>query len=238
LGWFGPDAQHPVQAQPAPRTTTDAGAAAQEGSVRPGVNQPYFEPDAARKWSRVLEAPSREIARRHEEIVAALQLPSGAAVADIGAGTGLLSLDLARAVGPTGKVFAVDIVPAFLAEVRGRAQRAGLTNVRTVLANERSADLPAASIDLAFLCDVYHHLEYPHTYLASLARALRPGGRLVVIDFKRIPGVTKPAVLDHVRADQAQVTREIEQAGFRLLTQRDLLVENYWLEFAATPAPR
>jgi predicted methyltransferase len=113
-----------------------------------------------------------------------------------------------------------------------RAAAAQLGNVAIVLGRERSVELAQDSIDLAFMCDVYHHLEFPRAYLASVRRALRPGGELVIIDFKRIPGTTKPAILSHVRAGQEVVTREVEQAGFaRAGEERGLLEENYLLRF-------
>ena len=201
-------------------------------SVRPGINQPYFVEGALERFTGVLEAESREVVKRRGAIVAALGLTSGSQVADIGAGTGLFTLPIARRVGSAGRVHAVDIVPAFLARIEERVARARLGNVRTVLADERGVALREQSLDLAFLCDVYHHLEYPDSYLASLRRALKPGGKLVVIDFKRVPGVTKPALLEHVRAGQELVTHEIERAGFRLLeVRRGLLEENFFLVF-------
>lgn len=204
-----------------------------EPSVRPLINQPYFAQGALKKFTGILEAESREVVQQRHAIVRALDLRPGFKVADIGAGTGLFTLDLARHVGPAGRVFAVDIVPAFLVQIQARAKRSRLDNVVTMLAEERSVALPEDSIDLAFLCDVYHHLEYPDSYLAALRRALKQQGKLVIIDFERVPGVTKPAVLEHVRADRALVISELERAGFRLLEhKKGLLKENYFLVFA------
>jgi predicted methyltransferase len=94
-------------------------------------------------------------------------------------------------------------------------------------------ELPQASVDLAFVCDVYHHFEYPSSSLASLRRAIRPGGTLVVIDFHRIPGKSSDFILKHVRAGQDVFTAEIEQAGFELVEELaiDGLSENYALRF-------
>jgi ubiquinone/menaquinone biosynthesis C-methylase UbiE len=208
---------------------------ASEPSVRPLINQPYFAEGALQRFTGVLEAESREVVQRRHAILRALELRPGSQVADVGAGTGLFTLDLARQVGADGRVFAVDIVPTFLAQIQARATRKQLHNVVTVLADARSVALPDGSIDLAFLCDVYHHLEYPESYLASLRRALKPLAKLVIIDFERVPGVTKPSVLEHVRAGRELVVSELQRAGFRLLAQKKgLLKENYFLVFESS----
>ena len=98
-----------------------------------------------------------------------------------------------------GKLYAVDITPKFIEHINGRVKEAGLTNVETVLCKEDSVELPPASIDFAFICDVYHHFEYPDDSMASLYEALRPGGEIVIIDFDRIEGVSRDWVLGHVR---------------------------------------
>jgi ubiquinone/menaquinone biosynthesis C-methylase UbiE len=155
-------------------------------------------------------------------------------VADIGAGTGLFAPLLSKAVGPDGTVYAVDIVKDFLAHIERRAAEAGLRNVRTVLCTERSAELPPASIDAAFICDTYHHFEFPRSTMASIRRALRPGGEIVLVDFKRIPGTSSEWILNHVRAGQETVTAEIEAAGFSKIEEIGLLRDNYILRFRRT----
>ncbi len=98
---------------------------------------------------------------------------------------------------------------------------------------EDSVALPAASVDLAFVCDTYHHFEYPQSTLESLYAAIRPGGSLVILDFERIPGKSRPWVLEHVRAGKEVFRREIESAGFRF--EREVTVEglkeNYVIRF-------
>ena len=99
--------------------------------------------------------------------------------------------------------------------------------------SERSARLPPASIDVAFICDVYHHFEHPAQTLASLRSALRPGGTLVLIDFERIPGITSAYLLEHVRAGREVFSEEIVRAGFRFRDEIELdgLEDNYILRF-------
>ena len=138
-----------------------------------------------------------------------------------------------RAVGPDGRVYAVDISPKFLAHLRARAAREDLARVEVVAGVEDSVELATASVDLAFVCDTYHHFEYPQSTLASLYEAIRPGGSLVIVDFERIPGTSPDWLLEHVRAGKQVFTREIETAGFEL--EAELTVEglrdNYVLRF-------
>jgi predicted methyltransferase len=203
-----------------------------EQSVRPEINKEYLKPDLkVGKWVERFEREGREIYDHRHDIIKAARIQLGSTVADIGAGTGLFTLLIAEAVGPRGKVYAVDIVKEFLGHIDGRAAQQGRRNVRTILCTERSVELPAHSIDLAFVCDTYHHFEYPHSTLASIHRALRPGGELVLIDFKRVPGESSQWVMDHVRAGQDIVTAEIISAGFELVGESAFLRDNYFLRF-------
>ncbi len=215
--------------------STPSAAPQAEPSVRPGLNERFLADDgmSAEQAVATFEVESREIAAQRDAIVAALGLRPGMAVADVGAGSGLFLEPFSRAVGPRGKVYAVDIAPRFVEFMAERARREGLTNVEAVLCGERSVDLAPRSVDLAFVCDTYHHFEYPRSTLASLMRALRPGAELVVIDFERIPGVSSEWVLGHVRADKQTFRAEIEAAGFAFVRELDLpgLVENYALLF-------
>lgn len=215
---------------------------AQEKSVKPGINDPFRDPDV-KKYVGTFEGESREVFVQREKIVAACELKPGMVVADVGAGTGLFTRLLARAVGPDGQVFAADISPKFLEHIQSSCRKAGIRNVSPVLCNQDSVDLPADSIDLAFVSDTYHHFEFPERTLASLMRALKPGGRLVVIDFQRIPGKSSDWVLSHVRAGKEVVEKEVTVAGFtKIGEKKDLLNENYFIVFTkpakgAAPAP-
>ncbi|HKQ50264.1 MAG TPA: methyltransferase domain-containing protein [Phycisphaerae bacterium] len=208
------------------------GCAAPEESVRPGVNQEYQETPLP-TWVERFESESREIYRERERIARAAGIQEGMHVADVGAGTGIFVEIFAKAVGATGRVYAGDIKTEFVERIEKEARSRGLDNVTTVLGAERSANLPAGSIDLAFVCDTYHHFEYPRSMLASIRRALKPGGTLVIVDFERIPGKSRAWVLDHVRAGKEEVIKEIEAAGFDLVDQpaTPFLTENYLLRF-------
>jgi ubiquinone/menaquinone biosynthesis C-methylase UbiE len=206
---------------------------AQDTSVKPGINEKFLDPNLkVEEWSQKFETESREIFHYREKIAAAVGLKPGMQVADIGAGTGLFTLPFSQAVGDTGKVYAVEIARNFLAHIKARASKANAANVETVLCTDRSVELPEASIDLAFICDVYHHFEFPHASLASLHKALKPGGQLVLIDFKRIPGQTSDFSLTHVRAGQEVFEAEVIAAGFEKIDEvKDLLQENYFVKF-------
>ncbi len=205
-----------------------------EASLRPGVNDKYLSPSLdVDKWVARFEGESRQIYRAREEIIDALRLQRGMRVADIGAGTGLFARPIARNVGNGGKVYAVEISPRFLEHLGTVVAEERLTQVEIVKSTDHTTNLSAESIDLAFICDVYHHFEYPRAMLASLRAALRPGGELVVIDFKRIPGESEDWIIDHVRAGQEVFTQEISRAGFVLVevVSIDSLRDNYVLRF-------
>jgi len=182
----------------------------------PSINETFRDPDVERFVQR-FERESREVAALRDEMIAAMGLEPGMDVADIGAGTGLYTIPMAEAVGPEGAVYAVDIAPNFLNHIAERARKQNLENVCTVLGTQASVQLPPASIDLAFICDVYHHFENPAESLASIHRALRPGGRLVIVDFDRREGESSEFILDHVRADKQTFISEIVDAGFELV---------------------
>lgn len=219
---------------PAPATgATEPGD--QTSSVRPGVNDKYYARGAVEKWTEVFEAESREVAANRAAIVAALALREGTTVADIGAGTGLFTFTLAEVVGASGRVDAVDIVPGFLERLRGLKAKYGVEQVRVIEGGERETRLPDGSVQLAFLCNVYHHLEYPVAYMRSVRRALSPGGEVVVIDFERIEGVTSKRMLKHVRAPKETVLAELVEAGFELVAEQPLLKDNYFLRLRPAP---
>ncbi len=132
---------------------------------------------------------------------------------------------------PGGTVIAQDISPDFVRGIEARARRENLANVRVVQGGAKDAHLPPASIDLVFVCDTYHHFEYPQAMLASLHAALKPGGRLAVIDYEKIPGRSSAWVMGHVRAGRETVIAEIEAAGFKLIRSHGLLRENFFVEF-------
>ncbi|MCB1798839.1 MAG: methyltransferase domain-containing protein [Gammaproteobacteria bacterium] len=201
-----------------------------EQNVSPGINRQYQDPSVT-QWRGVFERDGREVWDRRDDIVRQLRLQPGQRVADVGAGSGFFSMMMAREVGPGGLVYAVDIAANFVDASVQRAQDAGLHNVHGVVNDQRGTGLPADSVDLVFISDTYHHFEYPQSMLHSIHAALRPGGELVVIDFRRVPGLSSPWVLGHVRGGEEQVIAEVEAAGFKLSERLGFMDSQYFLRF-------
>ncbi len=194
------------------------------------MNRHYLDADVE-QWRDIFESSGREVFDRRFQVVEALGLRDGMRVADVGAGTGLYTMLFARAVGSSGRVYAVDISPSFIEAIEARAAEFRVTNVVGIVNGERSTELPPGSVDLVFLSDTYHHFSYPRSMLASIHMALVPGGELAIIDFRRIQGVSSPWVMGHVRAGREEVIREVEGAGFVLLDEPLELRTNYFLRF-------
>lgn len=210
-------------------------------SVRPGINDVFVNPELnVDEFVAAFEGESREVAIHREDIVSRLGLRSGDVVADIGAGTGLFMEPLAHAVGPTGSVFAVDISERFVEHLQERAMQSNLLQVQAVLCAEDAIRLPPESLDVAFVCDTYHHFEYPQATLQSILDALRPDGQLVLVDFERIPGVSRDWILNHVRLGREETIDEVLDAGFQLeeVLSVEGLEENYMVSFRRPGASR
>ncbi len=203
---------------------------AQEQSVSPGINRQYANPEWS-QWVAAFENEGREVYARRQAIVAATGVRPGMAVADIGAGTGLFTRLFATRVAPTGKVYAVDISATFIDNILRTCRERGLDNVQGIVDTPENAGLPDASIDLAFITDSYHHFEYPASMLASIHRALRADGRLVIIDFRQDPRINPPWIMQHVRAGKDTVIREVQTSGFRFVAEKPVLRSNYFLVF-------
>jgi SAM-dependent methyltransferase len=137
----------------------------------------------------------------------------------------------ARQVGGEGRVFAVDIAPNFVYQLVKDCRRTGFDNVVGVICDDRHCRLPPNSVDLVFICDTYHHFEFPYATLDSIHQSLRDGGRMMVVDFVREEGVSSEWILNHVRAGRSVFQAEIERAGFELIEEVDFLKENYGLVF-------
>ena len=177
---------------------------------------------SAEEWARIYNDPGRAAWQKPEEVLRALELKPQDVVADIGTGAGYFAVRLAPRV---AKLYAVDIN----ADLLQFTARHAPGNVQTVLAAPDDAKLPDASVDVAFFCDVIHHIGGRPEYLRRLARALRPGGRVVIIDFYKKPLPVGPPV--EVKLTAEEVTAELRAAGFRLARQFDFLPYQYFLVF-------
>lgn len=207
----------------APRTPpapapAEAGDPAGHGGDHATISH-RFE-DAAH-WAKVFDDPARDAWQKPEELVAALAIPVGATVADIGAGTGFFNRHLARAVGPAGRVIAVDVEPTLVAHMKERAVAEGTARVEARLGRLDDPGLTPGEADLVLLVDTYHHIDGRVAYFTRLREAVKPGGRLVVVDFKagELPVGPPP---DH-RIAQEQVVRELVAAGWTPGAALDLL---------------
>lgn len=163
--------------------------------------------------ARWMDRSVRESEEQPERALDLIGIAPGTTVADVGAGSGYMTSRLAARVGPSGKVYANDLQSGLLATVKDNAARAGRSNVETVLGTDTDARLPAAAIDLALLVDVYHEFSQPAAMLRSLRRALTPGGRLVLVEYRK-EDPTLP-IADTHRMSVADVRREVEAEGFR-----------------------
>jgi predicted methyltransferase len=220
------------QDQSAPGGTQSGAGTAHH--VSPGINEPYLDPNMnPTEVARGFESEGREVYRRREDVLGVLDLKPGMAVADIGAGSGFYAELMAAAVGGGGRVYAVEISPQWIKYLRQKFSAEALAQVTVVEGNEHSITLPADSLDLAFASDTYHYFEYPEDTLASIYRALKPGGRWVVLDYDRIPGVTPPSRMERLRVGKAEAIREIVAAGFRVERDVDIgLSDNYLVIFS------
>lgn len=206
-----------------------------EASVKPGINQAFLDPNLdVDAFVKRFEIESREIFTCREQILAACQIKKGDTIADVGAGTGLFTKMFSVEAGENGWVYAVDIAPRFIEHINDECVKLDLNNVTGVVCAQNSINLPPKSVDVVFVCDTYHHFEYPQSSLASIHRALKDGGRLIVIDFDRIPGQSREWLLGHVRAGRDVFRSEIEAAGFKLSEEKKIsgFKENYFFTFS------
>jgi SAM-dependent methyltransferase len=180
-----------------------------------GIGKRYMGRDIAgvMGWQGAawLEREEREREERTDLLVKALQLKPGMVVADIGAGTGYLARRMAPAVTPGGTVLAVDVQPEMVAMLRSAVKQSGLTQIKPLLGAEADVKLPAASVDLAIMVDVYHELAFPHEVLGSIVRALKPGGQLAFVEY-RAEDAQVPIKELH-KMSEAQIKREAAASG-------------------------
>lgn len=191
--------------------------------------------DDPQRWSAVFDDPARDAWQRPDELVAALQLAPGATVADIGAGTGYFNRRLAGAVGPQGRVIAVDIEPALVEHMRARAAQEATPNVEPRLGAPADPGLKPGEVDLVLLVNTYHHIDGRVAYFSALKAAMKPGGRLVVVDYRPDgdPEIGPPPA--HRLAPEA-VSAELGQAGWTAGRSLDVLPQQFVLEFGVPPS--
>ncbi len=178
------------------------------------------------------ESPDRAKWQKPDEVVAALKLEPGQRIADVGCGPGYFTIPIAKAVGPTGKVWAVDIEPKILARARAHAVAAGLSNIEYVHCLADDPRLPVASADTIVIVNTFHHFADRRAYVAKLRKALLPGGRIVNIDFIPKPreerGFGPPL---EMQLSRETVDADMAAAGLRPARVHEFLPEQYFVEY-------
>jgi ubiquinone/menaquinone biosynthesis C-methylase UbiE len=201
--------------------------------VHPVTGRKYAAPMsvAGANW---LERAEREREENPSAAIRALELRPGMVVADIGAGTGYFTFRLAEIVGPGGKVYANDIQPGMLALLKDRLRRDAISNVEAILGTEDDPRLPPGQIDVILMVDVYHEFSRPQEMLRKLRDALKPDGRMVLLEFrKEDPSV--PIRPEH-KMSIKEICAELEPEGFRLEKVHDFLPRQHILMFKRTGA--
>ena len=185
----------------------------------------------AEEWAITLESGRRLGSLEIDEVVSRMGLQEGDVVADVGAGTGVFAVSLARAAGATGTVLAVEVDPGFLPMIEQKAVDGGVENVQTVLGEFGDPKLPRRDIDVAFFHDVIHHIERRQEYFQATARYMAPGSRIVVVDYHRghprAPHGDQPELQITLR----QITEWMGVAGFELTQEFDLFDEKFFVVF-------
>lgn len=199
-------------------------------SLRDPPHRRHGNPEDLDAYIAKMEDPSREAWQRPDEVVASVGAKAGDTVADVGAGPGYFSLRLARAVGPRGRVYAVDVVPEMISALRERLAPAGVANVVPILARDGDPLLPPASCEVVLAVNAFHHFPDGAACLGRLAESLKRGGRIAVIDFHRRPTPVGPPV-EH-RVAREDVLEAVRAAGLALIDEKDFLPHQYFLVIA------
>lgn len=208
--------------------------AAAFAQVAENANEGYKTKEGRATVAKALSDPKRDELQHPRDIIDAMGLKPGGVVADVGTGVGFMIPYLSHAVGDTGQVIAEDIQSDFMDKARMKAQLEHLTNVKFVIGTDMDPKLPADTLQAVLVLDVYHHFDYPEAMLAHIRDSLLSDGRLVVVEyFKRpgaIPGSDPNRAVEHIRLDQDDMIREVEENGFRLVSKRDLVPKSQHID--------
>ena len=184
----------------------------------------------AAEWIKMLDSPERIATLKVDEIVAKLGLKPGDVVADLGAGSGVFSIPLARAVGPSGTVYAVEVDQGLVDYIAGKARTQNVPNVRTVLGKFGDPSLPAADVDLAFMHDVLHHIEDRPGFLKNAVRYLEPGGRFAFVELDHVRGAHRDD--PKLQVTKAQLNAWMADAGMMPVEESQLSPEKWYVVYA------
>jgi ubiquinone/menaquinone biosynthesis C-methylase UbiE len=197
-------------------------AALSPAQVATKANETYQTPEGRKAVAAGLSNPERDQQQKPGVLIREMGLQPGMTVADVGTGIGYMLPFLSKRVGPEGHVIAEDIFDDFLAAARQNAESHGLTNVTFVKGSEDSPKLPEGQVDIVLVLDVYHHFNYPEKMLAGIHQALKPGGKLVVVEYyKRESAMPGGRAVTHIRLDMPDVIKEIEANHFHLIEEKE-----------------
>jgi predicted methyltransferase len=190
--------------------------------VATDANKHYQTEEGRKAVAAGLSNPNRDESEKPRELIREMGLQPGMTVADIGTGVGYMLPFLSHRVGPGGHVIAEDIFDDFLTTAKQTAEANKLENVTFVKGTETDPSLPPGQLDEALVLDVYHHFNYPARMLAGIHTALKPGGKLVIVDYYKTPEAMPGGnAVTHIRLNKPGVIREVEANHFRLLTEKE-----------------
>jgi len=192
------------------------------GQVATQANSTYQTEQGRKSVAAGLADPARDERQKPRELVQAMGLERGMTVADVGTGIGYMLPFLSRAVGRQGHVIGEDIFDDFLASAKQRAENQNLQNVTFVKGAETDPGLPEGQVDQVLVLDVYHHFDYPEKMLAGIHKALKPGGKLAIVEYYKSPeAMPNGRAMTHIRLNKPDVIKEIEANHFHLVLERE-----------------
>jgi ubiquinone/menaquinone biosynthesis C-methylase UbiE len=197
-------------------------AGALAAQVAQQANSTYQTEAGRENVAKGLNGPNREATQKPGELIKSMGLEPGMTVADVGTGVGFMLPFLSRRVGPAGRVLAEDIFDDFLAGAKQSAEEQKLSNIAFIKGTETDPNLPDGQVDMELVLDAYHHFDYPEKMLAALRKALKPDGKLVIVEYyKRESAMPGGRALTHIRLDMPDVIKEVEANHFHLLMEKE-----------------
>ncbi len=216
--------------EPAAVTIFFVFAAALSAQVAGPANAGYKTPEQRKSLAAGLGSPERDQTQKPGQLVRLMGVQRGMTVADVGTGIGYMLPYLSRAVGAEGHVIAEDIFDDFLAGARQRAENQNLANIAFVKGSNTDPNLPEGQLDEALVLDAYHHFDYPEKMLAALHKALKDGGKLVVVEYyKRPEAMPNGRAMTHIRLDMPDVIKEIEANHFHLVMEKETIPHSQYM---------
>ena len=226
----GPSPEAAAPAAPARAEGHGHGESGGHGHGGSGGHAFHHRFEDAAEWAKVFDSPERDAWQQPDRVLQVLSLSPGMVVADVGAGTGYFTMRIARAVGPSGKVLALDVEPDMVRYLGERAKKESLPNVDARLVEGGDPKLAPASVDRVLIVDTWHHIGERPAYARALSAALKPGGKVFVVDFKMSSPHGPPKA---ARIEPAQAIRELGEGGLSAREVTDAGLEHQWIVVGA-----